>query len=1016
MIRREVCCDVDRALRVNPAYLDMISRNPLRITAAAFAFFLQAVSLLAHPEDVVPVRSGPMALPLSGPWQFRYLAGSTPGEEVGFHHPTFAGASAWKTIPVPSHWELHGFAEPKYAQVAEGLGLYRREFRLPAGWAGQRIFLRFEGVLYGFEAWVNGLSVGTWGSGYNPVTFDITDSIKSGESNLLAVQVTTRNKGYEFDTNDCWALSGIYRDVTLFAVPATHLKDYTTRTTLAADGTATLEVEIVASGAATATGNLISPQGKLVHKFPIALGPDYRGVATVAVPRAQLWTAETPSLYRLELALTEGNATQRISTKIGLRQVTTDGGILKLNGTPIKLRGVNHHDLWPKEGRVATEELLRRDLQLIRAANINFVRTAHYPPHSRLIELCDELGLYVMDEVPFGFGDTHLRDASYQDNLLMRARATVMRDKNYPSVIVWSVGNENANTPLTYATGEYVQKLDPTRPICFPQVGSYFERSHKDLPASVDIYAPHYPVVKTLQRYAEQLKRPVIVTEYAHALGLATDRIQDEWEIMQAGQHMAGGAVWMFQDQGILRTADQPTDLATPSLFTWPDATHYYDTSGNGGMDGIVYSDRTPQTDYWQVRKVYSPIQIKEHALPVQSGPQQLTLTLENRFDFRALAGFKLSWALEKNGTAIKKGTVALKAGPRSTETISLGVKIPDDVGKNFYALTLRCLDPQGQSMHERAVRLETSDQKPALAAELRASLAPGALDVTESATEIRVAHPRFIVTLDRQSGAFSIRTPAGAILAEGVYPHAGRRFTEAEALRAKAAAVWGDSILRNPTKLETEVTRAEAGVRLRVRGKYPRASAPDQFLEGEQTLFITPAGVIEIAYDYVPVNAKGALLEAGASLIAPTHATEFRWIGQGPFAGYPGKDRLNEFGRHHLNRDDLNFQGNRRGVEIALLTNAAGAGLLISADSSDVAVENNPEGIVLSHNALLSGRGNKGSSPETSFRTEDVKHIAGKFTVVPLAPEWPSPVTRWFGKPGKSAVPARPFYRSYDQ
>jgi beta-galactosidase len=997
----------------------MIYRAPLRFLATAFILFSFGLALKAQPQDVHPVRSGAMALSLTGTWQFRYLPGSNPGEEAGFHSPSFTRADAWKTIPVPAHWELHGFAEPKYAQVAEGLGLYRRTFRVPAAWKGQRVFLRFEGVLHGFEAWVNGRSVGTWGSAYNPVTFDVTDAIDASADKLLAVQVTTRNKGFDFDLNDCWALSGIYREVTLFAVPPTHLKDYTTRTTLAPDGSARFEVEVVSSGNALTSGRLLSPQGKLVHEFPIPLGAEHRGSAAVSIARPQLWTAETPSLYTLELALrSEEKTVQKISTKIGLRQVTVDGGVLKLNGTPIKLRGANHHDIWPKEGRVATDELLRHDLELMKAANINFVRTSHYPPHQRLIELCDELGLYVMDEVPFGFGDAHLRDPSYQENLLMRARATLMRDKNHASVIIWSIGNENPNTPLTFATGEYVQKLDPTRPICFPQVGSYFDRSHQEIPASVEVYAPHYPVNRTVQRYAEQLKRPVIFTEYAHALGLATERIQDQWEIMQAGKHIAGGAVWMFQDQGILRAAEQPTDLAKPSLFVWPDATRYYDTGGNGGMDGIVYSDRTPQTDYWQVRKVYSPIQIKERTLETGPGLQRLNLTVENRFDFRALTGFKLAWALEKNGSSVKKGTVNLKAGPRSSETLSLEVKIPDDFAKNFYALTLRCLDERGQSLHERSVRLETAGQKNSQQTELLATLPSGALELTETATEIRVSHSRFIVLLDRKTGALSLRDPAGAILADGIYPHAGRRFTEAEALRAKGSPVWSDAILRNPTNLTTEATRTGDGIQLRVRGKYARPSAADQFLEGEQTLLITPAGSIEIAYDYTPINASGALLEAGVSLIVSgDNATEFRWIGQGPYAGYPGKDRLNEFGRHHLHRDDLNFQGNRRGVELALLTNASGTGFLVSTQSADVAVEKNPEGTTtLSHNAVLSGRGNKGVGPETNFKAEEVKHIAGKLTVMPLGTEWPSPLVRWFGKPGKPAVPWRPFYRSYDQ
>ena len=245
---------------------------------------------------------------------------------------------------------------------------------------------------------------------------------------------------------------------------------------------------------------------------------------------------------------------------------------------------------------------------MIKAGNCNFIRTSHYPPHPRLIELCDELGIYVMCEVPFGFGDEHLTDPSYQDILYARARATVMRDKNRPSIIVWSVGNENPITDIDLATGQRVKELDPTRPICFPQVGSYFQRNFQKLPEWVDIYAPHYPVIATLRNYAATLTRPVIATEYAHALGLAAGRIQDEWDIMAASPVLAGGAVWMFQDQGLLRTAEHRMDRVQASNYVWLDSRHYYDTNQLDGVDGIVYSNRTPQVDYWQVRKVYSPV------------------------------------------------------------------------------------------------------------------------------------------------------------------------------------------------------------------------------------------------------------------------------------------------------------------------------------------------------------------------------------------------------------------------
>jgi len=249
-------------------------------------------------------------------------------------------------------------------------------------------------------------------------------------------------KGWEFDTNDCWGLAGIFRDVTVFAVPPAHLQSYTARTTLAADGSARLDIAALTSAPAGLSGRLLAPDGRLIREFPFSTNENVSSAAAVVVDHPRLWTAETPELYTLELTVSARRQhPQIVRERIGLREVSIQKGVLRLNGRPIKLHGVDHHDIWPDVGRAATEEHLRRDLGLIKAANCNFIRTSHYPPHPRLIELCDELGIYVMNEVPFGFGDDHLTDPGYQEILFNRARATVRRDRNRPSVIIWSVGN-----------------------------------------------------------------------------------------------------------------------------------------------------------------------------------------------------------------------------------------------------------------------------------------------------------------------------------------------------------------------------------------------------------------------------------------------------------------------------------------------------------------------------------------------------------------------------------------------
>ena len=959
--------------------------------------------LFAEPVEVYPAKAN--SLSLNGSWDFAYRAGP-----LADPAPT-----AFAPITVPGHWELQGFAEPKYGkELAEGMGYYRRAFRVPAAWTGQRVMLRFEGVLSGFDAFVNGTKVGSWASGYNPVTFDITDPLRAGADNEVTVNVTTRSHGWEFDTNDCWALSGIYRDVTLFAVPAVHLQHYTAQTSLLPNGGAAVQIAVTTSAPATVTGRLFAPDGQLVHEFK-SPGASEHYANTFTIGRPRLWTAETPVLYTLELATASG---QKITEKIGLRQVTIVDGVLQLNGRPIKLRGVDHHDLWPDTGRTTDEIKMRRDLELIKAANCNFVRTSHYPPHPRFLELCDELGLYVMDEVPFGFGENHLADENYRAALLTRAEATVRRDENRPSVIIWSIGNENQNTPITIATARRVKELDPTRPVCFPQIGSYFAKSYGELPEDIDLYAPHYPSLATVKDYAAKLTRPVIFTEYAHALGLATDQVQAQWAVMQASPRLAGGAIWMFQDQGILRPApagQTPDSTHELGLAVWPDAKHYYATSGNQGTDGIVYSDRTPQVDYWQVRKVYSPVQIATRELPLPAGRNELSFSVENRFDFRSLTGCKLEWRLVANDRPLQSGVLALQAASHASETVTIPVKATAEMARGFTWLELTCRDENGVPFYEHSIRLQPAQAVASLAT-LAAQLPRGSLTLEETPESVTIAHPGFRLTLTRATGEATLRDATGATLATGLLPHAGRRLTEGEFVRAKKENPWTAALLAPAAPPEISVTRADSAITLRVRGRYPRPGAPDEALEGELQLTVKPNGVIAVAYDYQPSNGHGLLLEAGVALTGATAATEFQWIGQGPYAGYPGKDLLNDFGRFHLASTDLNFSGNRRGVEVAALITPAGAGVLLLPEANaDVAVEANAAGVVLSHNAVIAGRGTKFVGPDTFPKAEDTPHIAGRFTLLPLVKKWPAALRDWLGGPS-AAKPFNPYYHSYDQ
>ena len=511
---------------------------------------------------------------LNGIWKFKYFPSSEIGKDSLFYQNSF-NIQDWSNIKVPGHWDLQGFAEPGERSVPEMTGLYRTSFKLPLTMKGKQIFIRFEGVLYGYDFYVNGKYVATWASSYNAASFNITDFVDYTGDNILAVKVSARVKGYEFDTNDCWKITGIYRNVLVFSTSDFHMDDYTVQTKLMnhnAEASVNVAVRFRDSkeeGFADLSlkGILRSHSGETIGMTVLPVN-SLNTFLSFKVENPLLWTAETPSLYQLELLLIRGkDIIDREIQQVGIRQVSIENIVLKLNGSPLKLRGVDHHDLVPETGRTLTREQILYDLKMMQKANINFIRTSHYPPDRRMLDMCDSLGIYVMCEVPFGGGDSHLTDSTYKDILLMRAKATLFRDKNHPCIIVWSLGNENPITPITEVVGKYVQKADPTRPICYPQMGSYFVANYKSFPDFLDIYTPHYQGAKWIRAFQKETTKPVILTEYAHAIGLSFGNMEDIWGEMFRDERFAGGAVWHFQDQGVIRKSKVPVDRSKPTVF-----------------------------------------------------------------------------------------------------------------------------------------------------------------------------------------------------------------------------------------------------------------------------------------------------------------------------------------------------------------------------------------------------------------------------------------------------------------
>ncbi|MFJ5222943.1 glycoside hydrolase family 2 TIM barrel-domain containing protein [Streptomyces sp. NPDC088400] len=607
-------------------------------------------------------RSDAMSLELDGRWRFRLAQSvneSTPGFEAPDHDDT-----RWEWMDVPSSWQMRDvagsprFGTPAYTNLtypfpvdpprvpdANPTGEYRREFTLPEEWPDSgRGVLRFEGVDSAFAAYLNGVPLGNGKGSRLPTEFDATQALRPGR-NVLAVRVHQWSAGSYLEDQDMWWLSGIFRSVALLHRPLDGVADvfvhagYDPRT-----GEGTLRVEADADGRITVTE----------LGLDLAVGEEGRAPADP-------WTAETPRLYEAELT----TAGERVHLRVGFRTVTVTDGLLRVNGTPILLRGVNRHEWDPDTGRTLSPGTMRRDIELMKRHNINAVRTSHYPPDGRFLDLCDELGLWVIDECDLETHGFHLTgwrnnpsaDPSWRDAYLDRMSRMVERDKNHASVIMWSLGNEAGTGDNLRAMADWAHDRDPGRPV-------HYEGDWDC--GYVDVYSRMYADHEETERIgrgtedptqdpeldAHRRGIPFILCEYAHAMGNGPGGLSEYQRLFERHPRLQGGFVWEWIDHGIRRrTPDGREFFAYGGDFD--EVVH----DGNFVADGLVFPDRTPSPGLAEYKKVIEPLTIgvdaRSHAVEVRNG-----------LDFADTGHLRLHWRVEDEGIPRAEGELALPAVP----------------------------------------------------------------------------------------------------------------------------------------------------------------------------------------------------------------------------------------------------------------------------------------------------------------------------------------------------------------
>ena len=617
-------------------------------------------------------QQGDRMLSLNGDWQFRWT--KTPDERIADFYRTDFDASAWKTLAVPANWEVNGYGTPIYISAGypfkidppyvmrepkkdwttyverNPTGQYRRTFTLPDAWQGGQTFLRFEGVMSAFYVWINGQRVGYSQGSMEPSEFNVTSYLQRGD-NQIAIEVYKYSDGSYLEDQDFWRFGGIHRDVLLYHTPDIRLRDVAVRASMDGilqinplfsvyngetgegyrlmatllDGSATVGSDSVA---ASEVLDLAHKASRMNEWYP-QRGYRKFNRMQIKVDNPKLWSAEHPNLYtlKLELKSSDGQTIEHVTQQVGFRTIRIEGGQLLINGQPIKIRGVNRHEHDPHRARVMTEELMLQDLRLMKAAHINAVRLSHYPNCPRWYELCDSIGMYVMDEADaetHGLRGTLASTPDWADAFLDRAVRMAERDKNHPSVIFWSLGNESGYGPNQAAMSAWLHEFDPTRPVHYE--GAQGEPD----PSTVDVISRFYP--RVMQEYlnpgipegsdqerAENARwerlleianrtgdrctwvgsdggpRPVLTSEYAHSMGNALGNFKEYWDEINSNPRMLGGFIWDWVDQGIIR---DDKVLYGGDFGDKPNLHAFC-------MNGIVMSDRTLTPKYYEVQAVY---------------------------------------------------------------------------------------------------------------------------------------------------------------------------------------------------------------------------------------------------------------------------------------------------------------------------------------------------------------------------------------------------------------------------
>lgn len=892
---------------------------------------------------------------LAGTWKFYHV--DAPAQRNNEFFADDYDVSKWDEIPVPGNWQIYGYDRPIYSNVIypwskndwisppeaptkfNPVGHYRRDFTVPKDWDGKRIRLHFEGVESAYYVWVNGKYVGYSENSFTDHEFDITDKLRSGNNNI-SVQVFRWCDGSWMEDQDFIRLAGIYRDVYLYATPKTHIQDFQVNASLASnykDGTLNPSIWIrntssTASGAYTLEMGVYNDAGTAVvtdkaSVASIAAGAETKVTFNKTVTGAKIWSSETPNLYTFVLTLKDaaGKVVQVESNRIGFRKVELkkDGnGITRfyVNNQPVILRGVDRHEIDPDNGRVMSDELMERDVFLMKQFNINALRMSHYPNDPRMYDLCDKYGIYVIDETNL---ETHgandkvpKSDDNWRAASIERISSMIQRDKNHPSILIWSLGNEAGSGNVFASMREYAHEADNSRPV-------HYEGDNANADVESCMYCSDW-----IASVYNNNNKPWMLCEYEHAMGNSVGELKEYVDAFYNNPRVFGGFIWDFVDQGLRRNGTKYFNFGG----LWGDEPN----DDNFCANGLVFPDRTLQPEMWEVKHQYRNVVV--HAKTLEKG----LVEIENRFDFVNLKDYANAvWTLKEDGKVVTTGKLSasdLDVAPLSKKEVTIPFKKPELKAGSEYMLDI---DFQLKNKHDWgdvgfsiAHEQFTVQLGQAKIPQVDFSSLPKQ-KVSEGAGKAIVEGDDFYVSINMENATIENYKLNGLeLIQQGGVPNFWRAPTDNDKgyNMEKVSGVWrkaGSTRKVNSAKV-TKVSDNETRVDFKL-----GISAGYSTMDLSYTIY--GSGDIVVDYTFTPDAAQPDIPNVGTLFTLPGGFEKVQWYGRGPDENYVGRREGSYAGIYSANVDDffvpymeVGETGQRSDVKWVMLTNAQGKGLMV--------------------------------------------------------------------------------------